>query len=244
MIIVEVWEWFTTGANWTGSDGIVYRLSEHLAVTVLSMAIAAAIALPVALTLGHWGRGGLVAVTVSNVGRAVPSLALLVVISQVFHTIGWTPAVFALVALAVPPMVANTFVGIRDVDPDIVEAASGMGFSGRQVLTRVEIPLAAPLIFAGIRTAAIQVVATASLAALVAAGGLGRFIIDGFARQEYQEMYAGAILVAALALATELALGGVQRWFTPRPLRRPMTAGERTKYLRRGERKMRELTHH
>lgn len=215
MTLGDVWDWFTTGTNWRGADGVPNRLAEHLTLSAESIAIALAIALPVALTLGHLGRGGFLAINISNIGRAVPSLALLVFVSQAFATIGSTPAIVALVALAVPPVVTNTYVGVREVDADVKEAARGMGLSGRQVLTRVELPLALPLILAGVRTAAVQVVATATLAALVAAGGLGRFIVDGVGTQQYDKVYAGALLVALLALAVELSLGALQRLLTP-----------------------------
>ena len=215
MILGDVWDWFTSGANWRGADGVPNRLAEHLVLSAEPLAIALAIALPVALTLGHLGRGGFLAINISNVGRAIPSLALLVFVSQAFATIGSTPAIVALVALAVPPVVTNTYVGVREVDPDVKEAARGMGLSGRQVLTRVELPLALPLVLTGIRTAAVQVVATATLAALVAAGGLGRLIVDGFGTLQYDKVYAGAILVALLALAVELSLGALQRRLAP-----------------------------
>jgi osmoprotectant transport system permease protein len=215
MIIGDVWSWFTTGDNWRGTDGVPHRLLEHITISAESMAIAVAVALPIALVLGHVGRGGFLAVNMANVGRAIPSLALLTFVAIVFQKIGTTPAIVALVALAIPPMITNTYVGIREVDPDVVEAARGMGLSGRQLLLRVEVPLAVPLILAGVRTAAVQVVATATLAALVAAGGLGRYIVDGFGTQHYDTVYAGAILVALLALVTELSLGLLQRALTP-----------------------------
>lgn len=219
MILGDVWNWFTTGSNWRGPNGVPTRVGEHVVLSVEATAIAVAVALPIALVLGHLGRGGFLAINISNIGRAVPSLALLVFVAQVFSTIGSTPAVVALVALAIPPIMTNTYVGIREVAPDAVEAARGMGMTGGQVLRRVEIPLGLPLILAGIRTAAVQVVATATLAALVASGGLGRYIVDGFGEQRYDEVYAGAILVALLALATELAGALVQRALSPAPLR-------------------------
>jgi len=220
MIIGDVWDWFTTGSHWRGPDGVPTRVGEHLALSGISLGIALAVAVPVAVALGHVGRGGFLAVNVSNIGRAVPSLALLVFVAQVFHTIGSAPAIVALTALAVPPIVTNTYVGMRSVDADVVEAARGMGLSGWQMVRRVEVPLAIPLIMAGVRTAAVQVVATATLAALVASGGLGRYIVDGFGEQRYAEVYAGAVLVAVLALLTELAGGLLQRALSPASARR------------------------
>jgi osmoprotectant transport system permease protein len=220
VILGDVWDWFTMGAHWRGPDGVPTRIGEHLVLSGISLGIALAVAVPVAVVLGHLGRGGFLAINVSNIGRAVPSLALLVFVAQVFHTIGSAPAIVALIALAIPPVVTNTYVGMREVDPDVVEAARGMGLSGWQMVRGVEVPLAIPLIMAGVRTAAVQVVATATLAALVASGGLGRYIVDGFAEQRYAEVYAGAILVALLALLTEFCGGLVQRALSPAPVRR------------------------
>ncbi|MDQ4069422.1 MAG: ABC transporter permease, partial [Actinomycetota bacterium] len=180
---------------------------------------AAVVALTVGIVLGHLNRGGWLAISVSNVGRAIPSFAILVLAVQVFG-IGAKPAFCALVALAIPPMVTNSFVGIREVDADVRESARGMGMTGGQVLRRVELPMASPLIMAGIRTSAVQVVATATLAALVAWGGLGRYIIDGLSQRDYVQVFAGAVLVAALSLATEIVLAGVQRLVVPAGLRR------------------------
>jgi osmoprotectant transport system permease protein len=171
---------------------------------------AALLALPIGLVLGHLRRGGLVAVNIANIGRALPSFALLVLAQNIFG-IGGPPAYVALVALGVPPMVTNTFVGMRDVDSDVREAARGMGMRGTQMLWRVEVPLAMPLIVAGARTAAVNIVATATLAAIIAGGGLGRFIVDGLAQHDYPQLFAGAVLVALLSLATETAFAVAQR---------------------------------
>jgi osmoprotectant transport system permease protein len=169
------------------------------------------IALPVGLVLGHLHRGGFVAVNLANIGRAVPSFALLVLAYFVFG-LGPEPAFVALVALAVPPIVTNTYVGVAEVDPDTREVAIAMGMTGGQVLRRVELPLALPLVMAGVRTAGVQVVATATLAAVIAWGGLGRYIIDGFAQQDLVKVFAGAVLVATLSILVEVALAGLQRW--------------------------------
>jgi len=213
-VIGEVLDWFTRAENWRGSGGIPARLGEHLLISGQAMLLALLVALPIALTLGHLGRGGFLAINISNVGRAVPSFALLVLFAQLIG-IGQGPAVLALTALAIPPIITNTYVGVREVEPEVREAARGMGLSGRQVLTRVELPLATPLILAGVRTAAVQVVATATLAALVASGGLGRFVIDGLRQSDEAQLVGGALLVAALALLVEISLGALQKALTP-----------------------------
>jgi osmoprotectant transport system permease protein len=210
-------EFFTDGSHWHGVEGIPNRTLEQLYLTGMSMLIAVLLAVPLALTLGHLGRGGFIAINTSNIGRAMPSLALLGIFSQVLprgYDSSW-PSIAALVALGVPPLVTNTYVGVREVDRDVVEAARGMGLSGVQVLRQVELPLALPLILAGLRTSTTNVLATATLAALFAQGGLGRFIVDGQATSDEAQMVAGAVLVAALALVVDgaLALGG--RWASP-----------------------------
>src|SRR5438874_3842647 len=218
MSIGDLWRWLVDPANWQGSDGIPTRLGEQVHVSVESVVIGAAIALPVGIVLGHYGRFGNLAINVSNVGRAVPSFGIIVMAFLAFG-LGDGPIVLALTALAIPPMVTNSYVALREVDPDIKEAARGMGYRELAQVLRVELPLAVPLIMTGVRTSALQVVATATLAAYVAGGGLGRYIVDGYATQVYPEMVAGALLVAALALATELGLSAVQRALVPRGLR-------------------------
>ncbi len=212
----EVVAWFTTAEHWRGDFGVPHRMEEHVAMSAAAIVAAAVIALPVGVWLGHRGKGGAVAINLANVGRAVPSLAILALFQQAFGLRGWPgfgarPAFVALVALAVPPLVTNAYVGMRGVDRDVVEAARGMGMTGGELLWRVEVPIALPLLLAGLRTAAVQVVATATLAAVTAWGGLGRFIVDGFGQRDDAQVVAGAILVGFLALATELGLGWVQR---------------------------------
>jgi osmoprotectant transport system permease protein len=214
----DVMRWFTTGSHWTGDAGAIHRLTEHVTMSVASVVVAAAVALPLGIWLGHTGRGGALAINVSNVGRAIPSFAILVIAAQIVG-IGWRPAFVALVALAIPPMVTNSYVGMREVDADVREAARGMGMSSRESLWRVELPVALPLVMAGVRTAAVQVVATATIAALVAWGGLGRFIVDGIAQRDFVQVFAGAVLVGALSIVTELALAGLQRVVVPKGLR-------------------------
>jgi osmoprotectant transport system permease protein len=221
----QVWDWFADGSNWTGNRGIVHRLAEHVQMSVVATVAAIIVAVPVALWLGHKRKFGVVAINVSNIGRALPSFAILVLGTEAFGlleypVIGSFTTFLALVALAIPPLVTNTYVGVTEVPADIREAARGMGLTELQLLRRVELPLAIPLIMAGVRTAAVQVVATATIAAFVGWGGLGRFIIDGRAIQDLVQVFAGAFLVAALSVVTELALAGVQLGLTPAGLRR------------------------
>jgi len=211
--LVRVAHWFTTAAHWRGAGGIPHRLEEHVAMSVAAVVTAALVAVPFGLALGHGRRGGVIGVNLSNIGRALPSFAILVFAYQVFG-LGALPPYITLVALAIPPMVTNAYIGVRGIDPDIVDAARGMGMTGLDVLRRVEAPLAAPLVMAGVRTAGVQVVATATLAAVIAWGGLGRFIVDGFAQRDDVQVFAGALLVAALAFAAELSLGALQRAVT------------------------------
>jgi osmoprotectant transport system permease protein len=217
-IFGEVARWFADPAHWEGSFGIPTRLWEHVQMSVLATLAAAALALPVGIVLGHYGRGGNLAMNVSNVGRAVPSFAILVFAVQLFG-IGAVPAFIALVALAVPPIITNAYVGMRDVDPELREAARGLGMREHVQVLRIEMPVALPVIMAGIRTAGVQVVATATLAAVVAWGGLGRYIVDGFAQRDFPQIFAGAILVAGLAFVAELGLAGLQWLATPKPMR-------------------------
>lgn len=222
----DVFAWFTSSTQWQGANGIPNRFGEYAEVTFLSMAIAIVVSLPVGLVLGHFGRGGLLAINVSNVGRAIPSLALLVLTVQITG-IGNAPAIVALVALAVPPIVTNTYVGMRGVDPDIREAAEGMGMNGWQRMWRVEAPLALPLVMAGVRTSTVQVAATASLAAVVASGGFGRYIVDGLATRDYVQVFAGAVLVAFFCIVLELSLGVVEARVSRRRSRLPSPTAHR-----------------
>lgn len=207
--------WLNDPLNWQGKQGVPYLTYEHLYISFFAVLIAAVLSVPTALLLGHTGRGGGLTVVVSNVSRAIPTLALLTIFAATAIGFGNRATIIALAVFAVPPLLTNTYVGIRQVDPDVVEAARGMGLSGRSVLLRVELPLAVPLIAAGFRTAAVQVVATATLAALVGGGGLGRIITDGFGQQDRPQIVAGGFLVALLALLTEGSLALVQRLVTP-----------------------------
>ncbi|MFG3527145.1 ABC transporter permease [Streptomyces sp. NPDC047917] len=202
--LADAWSWLTTATNWSGEGGIWNRLGQHLFLTVVCLLISCLIALPVALVLGHLGKGGALAVNISNTGRAVPTFAVLVLL--LLTPIGghgeW-PTIIALVLFAVPPLLTNAYVGMREVDRDIVRAARGMGMTGRQLMLGVEVPLALPLILTGVRIAAVQLVATATLAALAGGGGLGRIITAGFNLASTSQVVAGAVLVAVFALIVE-----------------------------------------
>lgn len=218
--LVRVVAWFTDPVNWSGADGIPVRVGEHLVLAGVPMLIAVMVALPVGLYIGHTRRFSSVAINLSNVGRAIPTLAILVIawllLSRPLVDAGLrreaaeiTTAI-AMVALALPPIVVNAYVGLAGVDGDLVEAGRGMGMTGRQVLLRVELPIALPVVMTGLRTAAVQVVATATLGAVLGTGGLGRYLIDGIAQRRYEEMFAGAVLVASLAIGTELVFSRMQ----------------------------------
>jgi osmoprotectant transport system permease protein len=217
--------WLTDPSHWQGVDGVPHRLSEHLVMSGISVGLACLIALPAAFALGHAGRGGPIAINLSNATRAVPTFGLLILLAVTPVGFGNRAAVVALTLFAIPPLLTNAYIGVRDVDRDIREAARGMGMTELQVLRRVELPLALPLVAAGLRTAAVQVVATATLAAYVGGGGLGRLIADGFGRADPAMTAAGGVLVAALALIVELVLGGLQRRLTPGPRTRRVMPG-------------------
>jgi len=214
-LLGEVARWFADPAHWQGPHGIPVRILEHVELSGLAVAVALVIAAPIALYLGHTGRGGFIAINVANIGRALPSLALLalglVVAIALGLGLGFWPTMFALVPLAIPPIMTNTYVAVREVDRDIVDAARGMGFSDGEILRKIEIPLGLPLMLAGVRTAAVNVVATATLGALVAGGALGRFIVDGLALREFDQLFAGAVLVALLAIVTEITFSALER---------------------------------
>lgn len=223
-LVGEVIDWFADPASWQGRRGIIHQLFEHVRMSGVAILAACALALPPALWLGHKRRFGAVAMNVSNVGRAIPSFAILVLGTELlglleYPVVGSVTAFIALVALAVPPLVTNAYVAVAEVDDDLRDAGAGMGMTDLQVLRRVELPVAAPLVMAGVRTAAVQVVATATIAAFVGADGLGRFIIDGRAVNDQVRIFAGALLVAGLSLLTEGGLALLQSVVTPRGLR-------------------------
>ncbi len=209
-LVEQVAAWFADPAHWTGSGGVPTRLAEHLAYSGLAVLSAAAVAIPVGALVGHTGRGGLLVVGFANGMRAIPELGLLTLLVLLMG-IGLLPVVVALTVLAVPPLLAGTYAGVRNVDRAVVDAARGMGMRERDVLGRVELPNALPLILGGLRAASLQVIATAAVAAYVSLGGLGRYLIDGLGVRDYPQMAAGAVLVAALALTVEAALALLQR---------------------------------
>lgn len=226
--LVDAVRWFIDPAHYQGSDAVQVRVLEHLELSGLAVLVGLAIALPIGLYLGHTGRLAFVAVNVANVGRAMPSLALLALALPIAFRLGlglgFWPTLIALVPLALPPILTNTYVAVRNVDRDVVEAARGMGHSELGILARIEVPLGLPLILAGVRTGAVNVVATATLGALVAGGGLGRYIVDGLALQEYDRLFAGALLVALLAIAVEVTFSTFERAAVSPGIRAPGAA--------------------
>ncbi|CAN5208302.1 ABC transporter permease subunit [soil metagenome] len=217
---LDTFRWLTDPANHSGPNGIPVRLWEHVQVSFLALFLATLLALPIGLLIGHTGRGEFFAVSVANIGRALPSFGILGIVFPltlgVLPGFGYYPTLIALFLLAIPPILTNAYVGVQNVDRETVEAARGMGMSGRQVLAKLEVPLAAPLIVAGLRTSAVAVVATATLGAVAAGPGLGRFIIDGFVTRNLAKAAGGAVLVAVRAILTELAFGLLERSLTPR----------------------------
>jgi osmoprotectant transport system permease protein len=215
-VIPSLLSWFTDPANWSGPDGIPTRVLEHLVYTGVTVLVAGAIAIPLGLWVGHTGRARWL-VSLANSARAVPTLGLL------FAAVLWVgplipgslaftlPSIAVLVLLAIPPLLAGTYAGIEAVDPAARDAAAGVGMRGRQVLWQVEVPNALPLILSGTRSAVLQVVATATIAAYVGLGGLGRYLIDGLALADYPQTAGGAILVAVLAVVLEGLLALLQR---------------------------------
>ncbi|MEV2210250.1 ABC transporter permease [Streptomyces sp. NPDC050997] len=192
---------FSDGARWQGYDGIPTRLGEHVGYSLLALAIAAAIGLPVGLLTGHTGRGGNALAFIATAGRALPSFGLLVLMFVILG-LGLLPVMIPLVVLAIPPILVTTYEAVRSVDPSPVDAARGMGMRESRILFQVELPVALPLILSGLRSAAIQIVSTATIAAYVSLGGLGRYIVDGLYQRNYEKVVGGATLVAVMALVT------------------------------------------
>jgi osmoprotectant transport system permease protein len=211
----EVGRWFADPLNWSGPTSVPVRLLEHLRLSGIPMLIAMVVALPLGLYVGHTRRLELLVVSIANIGRAIPSFAILVIFVMLMG-LGDGPIIIALTLLAVPPIMTNTYVGLQQVEADTVESARGTGMTGRQILGRIEVPLAVPVIIAGLRTAAVTVVATATLAALVGGGGLGRIIVDGLAVRDLPQVFSGAVLVAVLAITVEVAFAVLRRWASPR----------------------------
>jgi osmoprotectant transport system permease protein len=225
----RVWIWLNDPANWQGSDGVLARLEQHIYYSVIAVVIAAAIAIPLGLLIGHTGRGVVFVAGLANAFRAIPTFGLLVLLvvllSQHIHSSGELPYLIpteiVLVLLAIPPMLSNTYAGVQNVDPAVRDAASGMGMTGTQVVTKVEFPNALPLIISGMRSATLQVIATATVAAYVTLGGLGLYLVDGLSQlndphEGYPKMAAGAIVVAALAVVADLLFAAAQRLLVSR----------------------------
>jgi osmoprotectant transport system permease protein len=220
----ETWQYLTDPANWQGQDGIWTLLVEQLLLSVTALLIAAAIGLPIALWLGHLGRGSFLAINISNIGRAVPTFALLAVLvtldfpgTATFGPYGRAglATLIALTLFALPPIITNANVAVREVPGEVKESARGMGMTGSQQFWRVELPLALPLVVSGLRLALVQVWATATIAALVAGPGLGRIITDGFANTDYGKGIGGAVVVAAVAFVLEVAASVAERAADP-----------------------------
>ena len=218
-IVAQAFVWLNDPLNWQGPNGIPVRTLEHLTMSGLAVLLATVIALPLGIWLGHRGRGGAFTVVAANTSRALPTFALLLIFASSPIGFGNLPVVLAAAIFAIPPILTNTFTGLREVDPDIREAARGMGMSGPRALALVELPLALPLIGAGLRTAAVQVIATVPLAGLVGGGGLGVIIITGLAEFRFGVVLAGGLLVIVLCLVAEALLAAIQRVLTPSPMR-------------------------
>ena len=212
------WNWLKSPAQWHGSGDIPIRLVQHLGYSGLSLLVAALIALPAGIWIGHTGRGGVVVVNIANAWRAIPTLGLLVLMVVLigFSVLAW---LVPLVVLAIPPILVNAYEGVAGVDPDLKDAARGMGMTDWQILRKVEVPVALPLIMLGLRTGAIFVVATATIEAEIGLGGLGRYIIDGLATRNYGEVAGGAVLVVILALLVQVVFVGLRYLVVPAPLR-------------------------
>ena len=224
-------EFFFDPENWSGANGIPMRTLAHLAYTFVALGIAAAIAVPLGILIGVTGRGEALIAGLANALRALPTLGLLILIvmlvaPMISNSLAFTiPAIIVLVLLAVPPILTGTYSGIQNADRSAVQAARGMGYTTGQILWRVQVPMALPLIMSGLRGALLQVVSTATVAAFVSLGGLGRYIIDGRATQDYPQMLAGALLVAVLALALELLFMLLERFVVSPGLQRRTTSG-------------------
>ncbi|WP_427887678.1 ABC transporter permease [Kribbella sp. GL6] len=195
-----MWQYLTDSYNWSGNEGIWARILEHLWYTFAALGLSVVIGLPIGLRIGHTRRGAFLAINAGNAARALPSLGLLMLAVLLTNQIGFLPVLIALVALGIPPILASTYAGISGVDPATIDAARGMGMTGREILTKVEIPIAMPLIISGVRSATLQIVSTATIAALVSLGGLGRYVIDGLKLRDFPQMFSGALLVALMAL--------------------------------------------
>lgn len=201
-MLTSAWNFLADPANWEGPTGIGARILQHLWYSVLAVVGAAVVAVPIGLAIGHFRRGEIVVVGVVNALRSLPTLGVLTLLVLLLG-LGLVPPILALVLLGIPPLLAGTYAGVANVDRQVVDAAEAMGMTPLQVLVRVEVPNALPLILGGLRSAMLQVIATATVAAYVNLGGLGRYIFDGLALRSYDRVLVGALLVAALALVVD-----------------------------------------
>lgn len=208
-VLAEAAAWLSDAAHWTGAGGVPVRVGQHLAVTAAATAAAAAVAIPVGVAVGHTRKGAGAVGAITGAARAIPTLGLLTLFGLALG-IGITAPLLALIVLAVPSLLAGTYAGIMAVDPAVPAAARAIGMSRWQVVRRVELPLALPVIVGGVRAATLQVVATATLAAYTADVGLGRYLFTGLKSRDYGEMLGGALLVVVLAIVLELVLAGAQ----------------------------------
>lgn len=226
-MINELIGWFSIAENW---QQVPLRVGQHAGYTVVALVISAVIAIPLGMYVGHTGRGGVVLVGLSNVIRSLPTLGLITFLFLLLAGLAGPATYIALVVLAIPPILAGTYAGVSEADGVVVDAATGMGMTGRQRLFQVEVPIALPLLLGGIRNATLQIVATAAVGAYVGLGGLGRFVLDGLSIYDYGEVAAGAILTALLAIVFDLLLAGLGRLVVPRGLRLRLAAtGEAAK---------------
>jgi osmoprotectant transport system permease protein len=224
---MTIFGWLFDPAHWAGPTGVPQRLIEHLGYAALTLIVALVIAVPLGAWIGHTGKGGFLVVGLANGLRALPTLGLLVLLVGAIG-IGLIGPLVALVVLAIPPILAGAYAGVRNVDPAVVDAALGMGMRSRDVLFQVELPNALPLIIGGVRSAVLQVISTATIAAFVALGGLGRFIVDGLAVRDFGQMIGGSLLVAVLAIVADLLLAGLQKLLVSPGLRAaPAQSGRR-----------------
>ncbi|MFV0252495.1 MAG: ABC transporter permease [Beutenbergiaceae bacterium] len=209
-LFAEALAWLTDTANWVGGGGIPARMGQHLLISLATVVIAGAMALPAGILIGHTRTGAGMIGALTGAARAIPTLGLLTLFGLALG-IGITAPLLALVVLAIPSLLAGAYAGVQAIDPAIPQAARAIGMSPRQVITAVELPLAMPVLIGGIRAATLQVVATATLAAYTADVGLGRFLFIGLKSRDYAQMLGGALLVIVLALGMELVLSAVQR---------------------------------
>ncbi|MFK3705897.1 osmoprotectant transport system permease protein [Raoultella sp. BIGb0138] len=216
-ILLATFRWLTQPEHWLGEAGILIRLGEHIYYVLISMLIASAIALPLGIALGYWRKGAFLIINLFNIGRAIPSLGLILLCIILFG-FNDIPLFTALVAMSIPPILTNAWVGIYHADRSLCDAATALGMTPWQSLWQLRIPLASPLIFAGMRTALVQLIATAVVAAYAGLGGLGRFLIDGLGQRDIPQVIAGSLVVSLLAIGCELLFSSLNRSVTHTPL--------------------------